>query len=86
MFQLSLCFTSAKCVSSLSAKSLDHGAQEFCVCVLVTILDHLLMMSLFNIAIPFSLSFLVRRGKRLFCALAQFGQNPTAQLKLGEVK
>jgi hypothetical protein len=33
------CFTSAKYVSSLSAKSLVHGAQEVCGCVPVAILD-----------------------------------------------
>jgi hypothetical protein len=34
-----LSFTSAKCVSCLSAKSLDHGGQEASGCVPVTIMD-----------------------------------------------
>jgi hypothetical protein len=40
-FSSPLCFTSAKGVSSISARSLIHGAHAVCICVPVAILDPL---------------------------------------------
>jgi hypothetical protein len=39
--QVNLCFTSAKCVCRISARSLIHGAHTVCSCVPVAILDPL---------------------------------------------
>jgi hypothetical protein len=39
MFQLSLVLYLSEGCLQLSAKSLDHGVQEVCGCVLVAILD-----------------------------------------------
>jgi hypothetical protein len=44
-FQLSLCFISAKSVSSVSARSPIHGAHTICVCVPVAILDTVLSVA-----------------------------------------
>jgi hypothetical protein len=38
-FSSSLCFTSAKCVSRVSARSLIHVAHAVCICVPVTVLN-----------------------------------------------
>jgi hypothetical protein len=34
-----LCFTSDRCISSISVRSLIWGAHTVCVCVTITILD-----------------------------------------------
>jgi hypothetical protein len=47
-FSSPLCFTSAKHVSSISARSLIHGAHAVCVYVPVTILDSPINFFFFN--------------------------------------